>query len=58
MNDSITREELLNDGPFMIIKINQLYREGMSSEELYEITRGYWKINVEHARKAAYVQRL
>ena len=55
MNESITRQELLREGPFMIIKINQLYREGMPAEELYEITRGYWRLNVEHARKVPYV---
>ncbi|WP_240738232.1 LEM-3-like GIY-YIG domain-containing protein [Deinococcus fonticola] len=28
----------------MLIRINQNYRHGMSAEELYEVTRGIWKI--------------
>lgn len=37
------------------IKINQAYRENMTELELYEVTRGYWKVNVKKAEKADYV---
>lgn len=30
--------------PALLIRISQYYREGMSSEELYEVTRGVWVI--------------
>jgi uncharacterized protein len=30
--------------PALLIRVNRLYRYGISSEELYEITRGVWKI--------------
>jgi uncharacterized protein len=32
------------DDPVMLIRVNQLYRYGISSEELYDITRGVWKV--------------
>lgn len=28
----------------LLIRINQLYRHGMPVEELYEVTRGVWKV--------------
>ena len=31
--------------PTVLIKINQLYRHGMSGVELYEVTRGVWKMS-------------
>jgi hypothetical protein len=30
--------------PAILIRINQKYREGMSGQELFEITRGVWKL--------------
>lgn len=33
----------LND-PALLIRINRLYRHGMSDAELYEVTRGVWKL--------------
>lgn len=30
--------------PAMLIRINRLYRHGMSAHELYEATRGIWKV--------------
>jgi hypothetical protein len=30
--------------PAIIIRVNQLYRSGMSDEELYDATRGIWKL--------------
>ncbi len=32
------------DDPVILIRINQLYRYGMSDQELYEATRGVWKV--------------
>ena len=32
------------DVPVMLIRINQTYRDGISAEELFEITRGIWKV--------------
>lgn len=39
----------------MFIRINKLYRNDMTPLELYEATRGYWKVNIEQARKVDYV---
>ncbi len=32
------------DDPVLLIRINRLYRYGMSAQELYEATRGVWRI--------------
>lgn len=39
--------------PAILIRINQLYRYGMSPIELYDATRGVWKVG-ERRNKAAY----
>ena len=43
--------------PMLLITINQLYRTGMPADELYEATRGVWKIGERrnHARFACAV---
>lgn len=32
--------------PVLLIRINSLYRHGMSARELYDVTRGIWKIGL------------
>jgi uncharacterized protein len=39
--------------PSIIIRVNQLYRSGMSYEELYDVTRGIWPMS-EKREKAKY----
>ncbi|WP_346661760.1 hypothetical protein [uncultured Methanobrevibacter sp.] len=39
----------------MLIKISQRYRNSMSPLELYEATRGYWRVKFENAKKIDYV---
>lgn len=41
--------------PVVLIRISELYRNGMSAQELYEITRGVWKLGLDRARGARYV---
>ena len=38
----------------VIIKINQLYYEGMSDLALYETTRGYWRRTIQSAKNYNY----
>ena len=38
--------------PAILITINQLYHSDMSAQELYEATRGVWKLDRERARRA------
>ena len=38
----------------LLIRINQRYRHGMSARELYEATRGIWKLSPSHAEQASY----
>lgn len=42
----------IND-PVLLIRINKLYRHGMSATELYEATRGVWKLG-ERREKARF----
>ncbi|MDD4062742.1 MAG: hypothetical protein PHV25_03195 [Candidatus Pacebacteria bacterium] len=39
----------------ILINVNRLYRENMTSDELYDITRNYWRLNPERASCANYV---
>jgi uncharacterized protein len=39
--------------PSIIIRVNQLYRDGMSWEELYDVTRGIWPMS-ERRNRAKY----
>jgi hypothetical protein len=36
--------------PSLLIRINKLYRYGMEEDELYEVTRGTWKLGSKRAR--------
>jgi hypothetical protein len=40
--------------PSILIRINQEFRYSMTDMELYDFTRGYWKINVSRAQTAKY----
>lgn len=51
-NEELLVEDLIE--PTMLIKINRLYREGMSDSELYEVTRKWWKIRIERASTMKY----
>jgi hypothetical protein len=39
--------------PAILIRVNQLYRYGMTDQELYDITRGVWKLR-DRREKATY----
>jgi hypothetical protein len=38
----------------LLIRINQLYREDMTKQELYEATRGVWPLNLNRCQKSEY----
>lgn len=48
-------EEAIIEDDVLVIKINQLYRRGMSEEEIYEATRKYWRLSKTNAKKIQYV---
>lgn len=48
----LTLEDITDD--VILIRINQPYHYGMSDIELYDSTRGVWKVNLEQACKAKY----
>ena len=37
-------EEIIIDDPVLIIRVNKLYDQNMTETELYEITRGVWRV--------------
>ena len=39
------------DENVMLIRINKLYHNDMTPHELYETTRGYWRVNLVQAKK-------
>lgn len=39
----LTESDFLEDA--VLVKVNQLYRNGMSDFELYEATRGFWRVD-------------
>ena len=40
--------------PAMVIRISQTYREDMTPQELYDITRSAWKVNLDRANTIDY----
>lgn len=40
--------------PSILIRINKLFRYSMTETELYDFTRGYWKLNPKKAKFAKY----
>lgn len=41
--------------PVILIRISELYRNGMTAQELYEATRGVWILGLDRAQGAKYV---
>ena len=40
--------------PVVLVRISDLYRNGMTAQELYEATRGVWVLSLDRARGAKY----
>ena len=49
---ALNREDITEN--VIAIKINRSYKEHMTKTELYEITRGYWKLNIHKAEQTEY----
>lgn len=47
------KEHVVVDEPAILIRVNKTYRYGMSEKELYDFTRGVWKVG-ERRKKARY----
>lgn len=50
--EKLTPDDIIDN--IMFIRINKRYRNDMTPLELYESTRGYWRLNVENAKKVDY----
>lgn len=49
----LTAQEL-SQYPVAVIRINRLYRPDMKSNELYDTTRGWWRVNLGMANRTKY----
>lgn len=54
INALYDKEPIDIDEPAILIRISQAFRYSMTPTELYDYTRGLWKLNPERARKAKY----
>ena len=54
INAAYTKEAVLVEEAAVLIRINQAFRYTMSPVELYDYTRGQWRINTERAKAAQY----
>lgn len=52
-NEKMLKEEDIAEDVIMI-RINQLFHYGMSEFELYDATRGVWRVNLDQAKRAKY----
>lgn len=50
--EELSADDISDD--VIMIKINQLYRNDLEPYELYDITRGCWRVNKEKAQEAKY----
>jgi hypothetical protein len=50
--ESLSADEITED--VLMIRINRAYRNGMSPQEIYDITRSAWKLNAQHMQSAKY----
>ena len=53
MNSNILMYEGITEN-IIAIKVNQSYKENMTEIELYDITRGFWKVDIKKAQQADY----
>ncbi len=50
-----SKEDLLEiTEPSMLIRINELFRDDMSAEELYNATRSSWRVSLNRANNVEY----
>lgn len=54
INSAYDRQKIEIDEPAVLIRINQAFRYSMREIELYDYTRGQWKLNPERAKQAKY----
>ncbi len=54
LKSTYEKEKVEITEPSILIRINQKFRYSMSEIELFDITRGYWKLNPERAKDAKY----
>lgn len=52
INSAYNRKKVVIEEPSILIRINQAFRYSMTPTELYDFTRGQWKINPNVAKQA------
>lgn len=54
INSLYNKQSISITEPSILIRINQAFRYSMTDKELYDYTRGFWKMNIENANKIKY----
>ncbi len=54
VNSSYDKQKIEIIEPSVLIRIKQAFRYSMTEIELYDYTRGHWRLNPERAKKAKY----
>jgi len=54
INSAYDQQAVTITEPTILIRINQAFRYSMSDIELYDFTRGRWRLNPENAKKVKY----
>ncbi len=54
LNSTYNKQMIEITEPAILIRISKEFRYSMTDHELYEITRGFWVLNPENAKKAKY----
>lgn len=48
----LLREDITEN--ILAIRLNHAYHDSLTSQELYDVTRGYWTVSLKNAQKADY----
>lgn len=51
-NETLEEEDITDN--VILLKIKQYYREGMSARELYDVTRGYWRVGIDNRERVEF----
>lgn len=52
--DLIAQDECAIDQPAILFRMNQLFKESLTSDQLYDATRGIWRVKASRANAAVY----
>ncbi|WP_299385743.1 hypothetical protein [uncultured Lacinutrix sp.] len=54
INSQANKQKINISEPSILIRISKAFKHSMSERELYDFTRGFWKVKIKNAEKAIY----